>query len=75
MLVARDVDQMKLLFRVQRSVFGRWDALARALEHSGNVIYRSDVGTEEGPCVEMDEDAEDVAELISAHTVETSDVR
>lgn len=73
-LVARHADSgIKQLFRVKSSAFGYWDALARALEERGNVYYRTDEGVEDGPCIEMDDYAEEVAELIRAHTTEAAD--
>jgi len=59
---------------VHSNAFGRWEALLKALKSHANLFYRTAEGVETGPCVEMDDSAEDVAAFLSAHTSEATDV-
>lgn len=73
-LVARQSSSnVRQLFRVNRSAFGQWEALSKALDGKGNIQYHTDYGVEDGPCVEMNDSAEDVAAFVSAHTSEAID--
>ncbi|THH32689.1 hypothetical protein EUX98_g1540 [Antrodiella citrinella] len=73
-LVARGSDGVRQLFRVHSTAFGRWGALLKALKAHGNVYYRTSGGVENGPCVEMDDKADDVAAFLTAHVLEATEV-
>lgn len=73
-LVARGSDGVRQLFRVHSTAFGHWEALLKALNAHGNVYYRTSEGVENGPCVEMDDKADDVAAFLNAHILEATEV-
>ncbi|KAH8105327.1 hypothetical protein BXZ70DRAFT_1004837 [Cristinia sonorae] len=66
-LVARQTDSLRQLFRVHSNQFGQWASLLQAANVRGTVYYLTPEGIEDGPCVEMGDAADDVAAFLSTH--------